>query len=202
MAFPNTSVNERWGTPQNLFDILNQEFRFRIDAAADETNHKCKFWFGPGSKLNPDALDTDHWARTSGTIIARQTGLFGSDGAPMDPYIRHGDGVWCNPPYTKSGGGILPWMKRGRATAQAGAICVMLIYARTDTKAWQDIVHPFADEVRLIEGRLKFEPPGDYTGKATTAGAPSAIVIFQPETAHLGRIGGAQYRTWKYQDNG
>lgn len=183
MAFPNTSVNERWGTPQNLFDILNQEFRFGLDAAADLTNHKCLFYIGPNSSLGEDALAADHWASSSKALNQART-------------------VWCNPPYTKSGGGILPWMKRGRATAQAGAICVMLIYARTDTKAWQDIVHPFADEVRLIEGRLKFEPPGDYTGKATTAGAPSAIVIFRPETAHLGRIGGAQYRTWKYQDNG
>ena len=78
---------------------------------------------------------------------------------------------------------------------------MMLIYARTDTRAWADIVHPYADEVRLIAGRLRFTPPPDYTGTATTAGAPSAIVVFRSETAWLGRVGGAQYRMIRTKDN-
>tara|TARA_R110002050_G_scaffold51096_2_gene117736 strand:- start:642 stop:911 length:270 start_codon:yes stop_codon:yes gene_type:complete len=84
-------------------------------------------------------------------------------------------------------------MEKGLATARAGAVCVMLIYARTDTKAWS-LCHQYADEIRLISGRLKFTPPPDYKGVATTAGAPSAIIIFRPETAWMGRVGGAQYR--------
>ena len=176
MSFPNTSLNERWATPQKLFDILNEEFRFGLDAAADLNNHKCRFYLGPNSWLGTDALAIDHWAAGSEALKQSQS-------------------VWCNPPYRKSGGGIWPWMERGLRTARAGTTCVMLIYARTDTRAWQDIVHPFADEVRLIGGRLKFEPPPDYTGKATTAGAPSAVVIFRPESAWMGRPSGAQYRT-------
>lgn len=34
-----------WGTPQSLFDQLNQEFSFTLDAAADSTNHKCANYF-------------------------------------------------------------------------------------------------------------------------------------------------------------
>lgn len=167
MSFPNTSVSEKWATPQWLFDRLNKEFMFTLDAAADETNHKVHRWLGP-SGLYADALSLD---------------VFSMRGR-----------VWCNPPYRKSGGGIYPWMKKGLESARAGATCVMLIYARTDTKAWSEIIHPYADEIRLIAGRLKFDPPPEYDGIATTAGAPSAIVIFRPETAWMGRPGGAQYR--------
>lgn len=169
MSFPNTSVSERWATPQAIYDVLDREFRFGLDAAADSSNHKATSWLGPGG-LYPDALGIDDWCYSG-----------------VGP-------VWCNPPYRKTGGGIYPWLERGRATARAGAVCVLLVYARTDTRAWTEIVHPFADEVRLIAGRLKFTPPPDYTGTATTAGAPSAIVVFRPATAWRGRIGGAQYR--------
>ena len=167
MSFPNTSISERWQTPDWLFDRLDQEFRFTLDAAADETNHKVHRWLGP-SGLYADALALDVFAV--------------------------GGRVWCNPPYRKTGGGIYPWLDKGLQTARAGATCVMLVYARTDTKAWTDLVHPYADEVRLVAGRLKFKPPPEYTGTATTAGAPSAVVIFRPETAWMGRPGGACYR--------
>tara|TARA_R100000008_G_scaffold65309_1_gene42308 strand:- start:166 stop:702 length:537 start_codon:yes stop_codon:yes gene_type:complete len=169
MSFPNTSVSERWATPQWLFDRLDAEFHFDLDAAADSTNHKCKRWIGQ----DEDAL----------ALVSPWYGPIGQRYA-----------VWCNPPYRKSGGGIYPWLEKGLETARNGTTCVMLIYARTDTRAWTEIVHPYADEVRLIAGRLKFDPPPDYTGTATTAGAPSAVIIFRPETAWMGRPGGAQYR--------
>jgi phage N-6-adenine-methyltransferase len=184
-GFPNTSVSERWGTPQWLFDVLDQEFRFTLDAAADWTNTKCPRFFGAQDprthrgavglafSLNPDALSMPHW------VYDKPEG-----GVPA---------VWCNPPYSKKNGGILPWMVRGLATARSGAVCVMLIYARTDTKAWS-LCHRYAHEIRLITGRLKFNPPPDYNGVATAAGAPSAIIVFRPETAWVGRSGGAAYR--------
>jgi len=178
VSFPNTSVSERWATPQWLFDRLNAEFRFDLDAAADASNHKCDLWFGPDGLVS-DSLSLSSWSLPIDTEYA----------------VWHGaSSVWCNPPYSKKGGGIYPWMVKGLETARAGAVCVMLIYARTDTRAWSQIVHPYADEVRLIAGRLKFEPPPDYTGTATTAGAPSAVIVFRPETAWMGRPGGAQYR--------
>jgi len=30
-----------WETPQNIFDALNEEFHFTLDAAADINNAKC-----------------------------------------------------------------------------------------------------------------------------------------------------------------
>lgn len=29
-----------WGTPQRIYDELNKEFAFTLDACADESNHK------------------------------------------------------------------------------------------------------------------------------------------------------------------
>jgi len=75
--------------------------------------------------------------------------------------------VWCNPPY---GRGIGAWVKKGYESAQAGALVVMLVPARTDTAWWHDYV--MRGEIRFIRGRLKF---GD--GK-NSAPFPSALVIF------------------------
>lgn len=34
-----------WETPTHLFDQLDAEFHFTVDAAASETNHKCERYF-------------------------------------------------------------------------------------------------------------------------------------------------------------
>ena len=39
------SDRQDWGTPQALFDKLNEEFHFNLDAAASVENHKCYDYF-------------------------------------------------------------------------------------------------------------------------------------------------------------
>lgn len=39
------SRNQRWETPDNLFNYLNKEFNFEIDIAGDESNSKCDKYF-------------------------------------------------------------------------------------------------------------------------------------------------------------
>lgn len=76
--------------------------------------------------------------------------------------------VWCNPPYSQ----IAKWLEKGYTEAERGATVVMLVPARTDTRAW----HSWAmkGEVVFIPGRLKF-------GEAASgAPFPSALVIFRP----------------------
>jgi phage N-6-adenine-methyltransferase len=34
-----------WGTPQQMFDKLDQEFGFTVDVAASDSNHKCEKYF-------------------------------------------------------------------------------------------------------------------------------------------------------------
>ncbi|EOT38241.1 phage N-6-adenine-methyltransferase [Enterococcus dispar] len=40
-----TSDNQDWETPQELFDNLNNEFDFELDAFASDKNAKCKHFF-------------------------------------------------------------------------------------------------------------------------------------------------------------
>lgn len=34
-----------WGTPQDLYDALNEEFGFTLDPCADDNNHKCDKYY-------------------------------------------------------------------------------------------------------------------------------------------------------------
>ena len=40
-----SSKSDEWSTPQELFDELNNEFHFDLDAAASSENHKCSRYF-------------------------------------------------------------------------------------------------------------------------------------------------------------
>ena len=85
-----------------------------------------------------------------------------------------GERVFMNPPY---GNEISLWVAKAYTESLQGALVVCLIPSRTDTRYWHDYVMK-ADEIRFIEGRLRF------IGKATeSAPFPSAIVIFQPKSA-------------------
>lgn len=79
--------------------------------------------------------------------------------------------VWVNPPY---GGETREWIEK-LAEHPAGGIA--LIFARTETAVWQEVVFPKARSVLFLRGRVRFcrpdGTPGHYTG-----GAPSALVAF------------------------
>lgn len=40
-----TSNSEEWATPQDLFDKLNDEFKFDLDIAANDNNYKCERYY-------------------------------------------------------------------------------------------------------------------------------------------------------------
>lgn len=81
--------------------------------------------------------------------------------------------VWCNPPYGRDVGN---WVKKAYESAHSGAVVVMLLPARTDTKWFHSYIYGKA-EVRFVKGRLKF---GDG---ANSAPFPSMVVIFSPKEA-------------------
>lgn len=81
-----------------------------------------------------------------------------------------GERVWCNPPYGRE---IGKWVEACSQAGQAGALAVMLLPARTDTRWWHDYVIPYAAEVRFLKGRLKFN------GHKNSAPFPSAVVVFR-----------------------
>jgi phage N-6-adenine-methyltransferase len=78
-----------------------------------------------------------------------------------------GERVWLNPPHGRS---LHKWI--AKAATEPTEITVMLIPARTDTRAWHRHIFGKA-EVRFIEGRLKFN------GHHKDAPFPSAVVIFR-----------------------
>lgn len=53
-------------TPQGLFDTLNAEFHFTLDAAATEKSAKCKQFYTPET----DGLPYSLMEKASGSVIA------------------------------------------------------------------------------------------------------------------------------------
>ena len=76
---------------------------------------------------------------------------------------------FVNPPFKD----LKIWVKKAYQESLKNKICVMLLPVRTDTKIFHDIILPYADQIRFIKGRLKFE---QYENSAPF---PSMIVIFK-----------------------
>ena len=82
-----------------------------------------------------------------------------------------GETVYCNPPYGRQ---MANWIRKCYQHWLSGGVAVMLIPARTDTKAFHEYIYGKA-EIRFIKGRLRF-------GNAQqNAPFPSMIVIYRKE---------------------
>lgn len=72
--------------------------------------------------------------------------------------------VWCNPPYGRQ---IGKWVERAALAAKAGAVVVMLLPARTDTKWFHEYIYGvnnaefFADMARAFLFDKDAEGPGE-----------------------------------------
>ena len=92
---------------------------------------------------------------------------------------------WCNPPY---GRGIGAWVdKAAEEDAEGEALIVMLLPARTDTK-WFKTVAKTVDEIRFVEGRLRFE------GNDASAPFPSMVAIWYGNYYKIGRVLEGKYK--------
>jgi site-specific DNA-methyltransferase (adenine-specific) len=82
--------------------------------------------------------------------------------------------VFCNPPYGRTVGA---WVRKCFEASQRGALVVLLVAARTDTKWFHEWMHDKATEIRFIEGRLTF-------GSAVSAAPfPSIVAVYTPRAA-------------------
>ena len=95
--------------------------------------------------------------------------------------VQHDIG-WCNPPYSR--GLQAKFIAKAAEERLNGFTTVMLIPARTDTKAFHAYIWDTENhrprpgvEVRFVKGRLKF------IGAKHGAPFPSMVVIFRPEAA-------------------
>jgi phage N-6-adenine-methyltransferase len=92
---------------------------------------------------------------------------------------RCGSIGWLNPPYSR--GLCAKFIAKAAAERMKGFATVMLLPARTDTKAFHAHIYDAATwsarpgvEIRLLPGRLKFG------GAKDAAPFPSMIVVFRP----------------------
>ena len=77
--------------------------------------------------------------------------------------------VWCNPPYGPHAEKFL------RRMAEHGN-GIAFIFARTETKAFQEWCWKRADGMLFMAGRVRFRLPGG--GQSGPAGAPSVLVAY------------------------
>lgn len=89
---------------------------------------------------------------------------------------------FCNPPYSKIGQQDAWVRKCYEESRKPNTTVAALLPSRTDTKRFHKYIWNVADEVRFIEGRLKFEINGkpilDKNEKPQPAPFPSMIVIW------------------------
>ena len=110
-----------------------------------------------------------------GHKLASKTYLLeqGDDGL-RDPWFGR---VWLNPPYGRE---QEPFLRRlvehGRGTA--------LIFARTETRVFHELVWGAATAVLFLRGRLTFMQ-ADGGKPVANAGAPSVLVAYGPDDARL-----------------
>lgn len=156
-----TGGRDDWRTPQEVFEKYDKTHEFDLDAAANEENHLCASWFGPGSDLAEDAL---------------------ANGWKIDN--ANPSRVWLNPPYSRNA----EFVKKAREEADAGnATVVMLLPARTDTRWFHEYIwdqygggpRP-RTSVEFLRGRVKFEGVPTRSGNIEPAPSPSMVVTFAP----------------------
>lgn len=139
---------DNWETPDDLFEALNDQYHFVLDAAANEQNHKCPVWLGPGG-IHEDALSVS-W----------------------QPWLLNGN-VWLNPPYSRKLQRKFVEKAIYEVMGQPLGNVVCLLPARTDTALFHDLIYnKDGAEVTFLRGRLKFK------GAENGAPFPSMIVVF------------------------
>jgi hypothetical protein len=123
--------------------------------------------------LDPCAADNPPWRTAAKMITKKQDGL---------TWKWHGF-TWLNPPYGRQLG---LWLLNASAHNHG----IALTFARTDTKAFQAYVFPFASALLFLRGRLNFcDPSGAPSKKSHNSGGPSVLIAYGP-TAR-GRLGSA-----------
>ena len=142
-------MKNSWGTDPVIFNALNKEFNFSMDAACSAKNTKVPSCF---LTKDDDALIVD-WLKH------------------MDSLGAKNQNVWINPPYGK--GFIKKFMKKAIDEKSKGITTVLLVPATLDAQ-WLPINE--ISEIRIVTGgRLTFLAPCDYIIKGKN-GNPDRLI--------------------------
>jgi phage N-6-adenine-methyltransferase len=131
---------------------------------------KTDLWATPQDFF--DALDKEFRFETDVCALPENAKCAHYFTPEQDGLAQEWTGVcWCNPPYGRK---IGDWAKKAAESAKAGAVVVMLLPARTDTRWFHDYIYGQA-EIRFVKGRLKFG------GAPADAPFPNMVVVFRKE---------------------
>lgn len=89
--------------------------------------------------------------------------------------------VWLNPPYGKEAKPFVERMIAHRTTSDGKGIA--LIFVRSETRLWQDLIFPNAVAILFIRSRLKFYKKDGSEGGTCTM--PSALIAFSKKDARI-----------------
>ncbi|MFZ4538482.1 DNA N-6-adenine-methyltransferase [Propionivibrio sp.] len=149
----NSSNYQAWQTPQGLLEQLYRVFgdKFGLDPCSPTVN----------PKLAP--VRADEYYKENALSLPWKANT-----------------VFTNPPYNR---GLKLWIAKAHQEYTIGnsKTLILLIPARTDTKAWHAYIADKAYIV-LLQGRLSFS---DGTGSSDPAPFPSSLIIFGPTQAHI-----------------
>lgn len=156
------SIDDR-ETPPCVFDPLNAEFRFTVDAASSHVNAKCRRYCTLGGTF-------DSFPEPVGLIeVSKETGI-------EHPWSGHS--VWVNPPFSL----LWPWVEKAwREPAEV--VCMLLPNNRQEQPFWQDMVEPFRDRpgsiltTRFLRKRRPFLHMGKGIGNRTSKNPPFGLVV-------------------------
>lgn len=82
--------------------------------------------------------------------------------------------VWLNPPYGKE---AKPFLEKMIHYAKTMSGCgTALVFVRTETKLWQELIFPNAHAILFMRGRVKFYDCDGVEGDYATM--PSALIAF------------------------
>ena len=140
-----------WITPKWIIDAFD-------NYAYDKFGDGCFFYLDPCASL------TQPWPCARKAYTKEQDGL-------VQPW--HGGRVWLNPEY---GPHASKWVRRLAEYGEG----IALIFARVETKLWQDWIFPTASGYLWPRGRIAFARPNGVTPKSSS-GAPSAFIAWGGE---------------------
>ena len=152
--------SDKWRTPSACFKALHEEFTFRLDCAANETDHLLDVWLGPGSGIAEDALK-EPWR-----VIAEE----GHDYTGWNH-------LWgfLNPPYSAT---LIKQFLECTVEQTRERFGVAVLLPDTHDTQWYRHLR-WASEIRRIPHRV----PYLKADGSTKAGAmfPSCVAIFRPQ---------------------
>lgn len=146
---------------------------FAGERAADHGDQGKEEWLTPRGVINAvGPFDLDPCAPIKRPWPMAAEHFTTADNGLLKPW--HGL-VWCNPPYGPKTG---DWLARCAEHNN----CIALVFARTETAAFQQHVWPKARALFFIKGRLSFFHVDGRMGGP--AGAPSVLIAYGKHAAH------------------